>query len=79
MAMTMQGEVVLPAAREFHARQFLASAATAEPALAETLVREALSLDPDATARPEFAPLLQSLVLVNQRANLRGELLRRLG
>jgi hypothetical protein len=70
---------VLPAAREFHARQFLASAAVAEPALAQTLVREALTLDPDATARPEFAPLLQSPALANQRANLRGDLLRRLG
>jgi O-methyltransferase/8-demethyl-8-(2,3-dimethoxy-alpha-L-rhamnosyl)tetracenomycin-C 4'-O-methyltransferase len=71
---------VLPAARAHHAQGFLAAAASAQdPALAAALLREALQIDPDAAARPEFAAALQNPALPALRHAVSADLLLRLG
>ena len=70
----------LPVARQLHARQFLETAlATSDPVLSGNLIREAVTLDPDATARPEFARLLQSATQSGLREQIRSQLLRKQG
>jgi protein O-GlcNAc transferase len=74
--------LALPAGREFHARQFLgtglAHAQTGNLGLVDRLVLEALAMDPDGPARPEFAPLLQHPHFTSLRNEVREALLRRL-
>ncbi len=74
--------IALPAGREFHSRQMLgtglACAQAGNLGLVDRLVLEALALDPDGPARPEFVPLLQHPHFTLLRNEVRAALLRRL-
>ena len=71
----------LPAGRQFYARQFLASALahlqTGNQELADRFLFEALEIDPDAPARPEFAHLLQHPAAASMRDAVRAALMDR--
>lgn len=71
-------DAVLPISRQQHARQFLETAATAtDSSLTSHLVREALTLDADASGRAEFARILQLPTHGALREDIRNLLLRK--
>ena len=70
----------LPPAREFHARHFLATTLTAVKAgnwaLATRLLYEAMAMDPDGPARPEFSELLREASSTVLRRKIRADIMR---
>jgi glycosyltransferase involved in cell wall biosynthesis len=73
---------ILPGARQFHGRHFLDRAhhcvQNGNHALARKLLLEAIAIDPDGLARPEFARLLQQATFSALRHEVRSALLRNL-